>query len=102
MKIAWTETAFSDLKSIRDYIARDSDYYATRFIERIIEAVEDLKRFPKMGRRVPEATEENILEILFHSYRIIYRLEERRILILIIVHGARDLSHRRPKPWEVV
>lgn len=101
MKIEWTETALSDLKSIRDYIARDSDYYAARFVERIIEAIEGLVDFPKMGRRLPEATEENILEILFQSYRIIYRVEEKRVLILTIVHGARDIGQTIQKPWEI-
>lgn len=51
---------------------------------------------------VPEAEEENIREILFYNYRIIYRVETERILILTIIHGARDLSRKRPKPWDVI
>lgn len=47
MKIRWTEPALSDLKSIRDYIKRDSEFYATRFVEKIIEVVESLETFPK-------------------------------------------------------
>lgn len=102
MKIEWTEPAVADLESIRDYIKKDSEYYASRFVERIIEAVENLKRFPEIGRIVPEAEEENIRELLFYNYRIMYRLETERILILTIIHGARDLSRKRPKPWEVI
>lgn len=48
MKIEWTRPALLDLESIRDYISRDSESYATRFIEKIIEAVESLERFPKL------------------------------------------------------
>ena len=59
MKIEWTEPAISDLEGIRDYIGRDSEYYALRFIGRIIEAVERLVYFPEMGRRVPEAEDEH-------------------------------------------
>jgi addiction module RelE/StbE family toxin len=102
MKIEWTEPAVTDLETIRDYIKKDSNYYAIRFVERIIEAVESLERFPKKGRVVPEAEEENIREILFYSYRIIYRVETERILILAVIHGARDLSRKRPKPWDVI
>lgn len=29
MKIEWTEPAISDLEGIRDYIGRDSEYYAS-------------------------------------------------------------------------
>lgn len=102
MKIEWTEPALLDLESIRDYIRRDSEYYATRFVERIIEAVENLEKFPEIGRNVPEAENENIREILFYNYRIMYRVETERILILTVIHGARDLSQKRHKPWNVV
>ena len=102
MKIEWTQPALLDLESIRDYISRDSEYYAARFIEKIIEAVEGLEKLPKMGRSVPEAEEENIREVLLHNYRIIYRVETGRILVLTIIHGARDLSQRRTKPWDIV
>jgi len=36
MKIEWTEPSISDLQHIRDYIAKDSEYFAARFIEKII------------------------------------------------------------------
>jgi len=102
MKVEWTEPAVSDLEGIRDFIARDSEYYATRFVEKIIEAVESLQKFPEIGRPVPEAEEQNIRELLFHHYRIIYRAELNRILVLTVIHGARDLSGREVKPWDVV
>ncbi len=102
MKIEWTEPAILDLDSIRDYIARDSQYYAAQFVERIIETVEKLEKFPEIGRKVPEAEEENIREFLFHTYRIIYRVEAERILVLTVIHGSRDLSHKKPKPWDVI
>jgi len=79
MKIEWTKPVLLDLESIRDYIRRDSKYYATRFAERIIEAVESLKKFPEMGRSFPEAEQENVRELLFYNYRIMYRVETERI-----------------------
>ena len=102
MKIEWTEPALLDLENIRDYIRRDSEYYAARFAEKIIEAVESLEKFPEMGRAVPEVEEESIRELLLHNYRIIYRVEADRILVLTVIHGARDLSQRKPKPWNIV
>lgn len=102
MKLQWTEPALSDLESIRDYIKWDSEYYANLFVERIIDAVERLINFPELGRRVPEAEKENIRELLFHNYRIIYRVETECILILTIVHSARDLSRTRYKQWEII
>ena len=100
MIIDWTKPALLDLEGVRDYISRDSEYYAARFVEKIIEAVESLEKFPARGMCVPEADEENIREILFYNYRIMYRVETGRVLILTIIHGARDLSQKKPKPWD--
>ena len=102
MRIEWTDPAIADLAAIRDYIARDSEHYAVQFIGKIIDAVEKLESFPEMGRRVPESREgEGIREILFQSYRIIYRLKPQRIQIVTVLHAARDLAHMAPKPWEI-
>lgn len=102
MKIEWTEPAVLDLESIHNYIAKDSKYYASRFVIRIIEAVEGLEKFPEKGRLVPEAEKEKIREIIFYNYRIIYCKETERILILAIIHSSRDLSKKKLKPWDVI
>lgn len=98
MKIRWTESAVEDLENIKNYISKDSEYYGLIMIGRILGAVEKLSRFPDVGRVVPEMRDANIREILFHNYRIIYKKDEGCILILAIVHGARDLEN--VKPWE--
>ena len=102
MKLEWTEPSLLDLENIREYIAKDSEYYAERFIARIIEAAETLQQFPLIGRAVPEAEDETIRELLFHNYRVIYRAEADRVLILTVIHGGRDLTQRQPKPWDVI
>jgi plasmid stabilization system protein ParE len=40
MKIEWTEPAVTDLEMVRDYIAKDSGFYALRFVERVFELLE--------------------------------------------------------------
>jgi len=101
VKIEWTKPALLDLESIRDYIRRDSSYYATRFVDRIITAIDNLEHFPQAGRLIEEATDDNIRELLFHNYRIVYRAEAERVLILTIIHGAR-VDMGKPKPWDIV
>ena len=103
MKILWTDPALSDLAAIRDYIARDSEYYATQFIGRILEAAENLLSFPEMGRKVPESrNRDHVRELLFQNYRIIYRIASNQIQIITVLHGARDLRRLKPKPWDVI
>ena len=102
MNISWTEPAVRDLESIKDYIARDSKYYAKKFIERIFSIVENLMILPNRGRKVPEIDNENIKEIIFNNYRIIYRIEDfHNILILGIIHAAREIDKINSKPWEI-
>lgn len=98
MKLIWTDPSIEDLRAVRDYIGRDSDYYAADLVEQVVLSVERLLRFPKLGRVVPEAQDENIRELVYQNYRIIYRIAGERIEILTIVHGSRDLTIRRTAP----
>jgi addiction module RelE/StbE family toxin len=102
MKLEWTEPSLLDMENLRDYIAKDSEYYAARFIARIIEAAESLQQFPLVGRVVPEAEDETIRELLFQNYRIMYRVETNRVLILTVIHGSRNIEQVQPKPWDVL
>lgn len=97
----WTEPAVEDLRELHDYIARDSAVYASRFVERIISAAEKLSDHPRLGRIVPEATDENIRELIYRTYRIIYRVSTHRVSILAVIHGARDISSSERMPWDV-
>ena len=52
---------------------------------------------------VPEAGHlDAIRELIFHGYRVIYRIQESQQLLQIvtIVHGARDVPGMTPPPWE--
>jgi plasmid stabilization system protein ParE len=72
MLVNWTEPALEDLANIKAYIAKDSQFYARRFIERLFEAAEQLAGFPQLGRMEPEANyQDHIREIFFQNYRII-------------------------------
>lgn len=62
MKIVWTEPAVEDLRELHAYIVRDSEMYASGFVERIILVAERLVDHPKVGRVVPETNDENVRE----------------------------------------
>ena len=53
-----------DLKTINDFISLDSKFYADRFINRIIQRVEQLVFFPESGRIVPEKNNPEIRELI--------------------------------------
>jgi toxin ParE1/3/4 len=99
IRVEWTEPAVSDLENIQDYIARDSAEYADAVVERLILSADRLVSFPESGRLVPESTDPRIRELLVQGYRVIYRLKKGAAQILAVVHGARNLSGMKPKPW---
>lgn len=93
-QIFWTEPAVADLEAIRDYIARDSDVYASTVVESLLAAVERLGRFPRSGRVVPEWNRRSVREVIVDAYRVIYRLRRQRIEVLTVIHGAQRLRRR--------
>ena len=100
--IAWSQRARVDIRDLKAYIAKDSPYYARRFIERAIASVEKLEEFPKIGRPVPEAEGRNdVRELIYQGYRIIYLIEPDRVFIVTLMHGSRDLAREEVKPWDV-
>ncbi len=92
VKVTWSPESLTDLESIADYIARDSSHYARLVVEKIIKVVELLALFPLQGRRVPEAHDENVREIFYKRYRIIYETKVDHVEILTIIHGSRLLE----------
>ena len=102
MNIKWSEPSIEDLEGIKDFIGRDSEFFANQFVSRIFESVEKLLVFPNMGRVVPEFEDEKIRELIFQNYRIIYYLEEEIIYILNIIHGARDVKKHGENEWEII
>lgn len=102
MLIEWTAPALDDLEAIRDYIGKDSPYYGRQFIERIFDAAEKLLDHPKMGRPVPEADRDDVRELIYQGYRIIYRTKPDRVQVITVVHGSRNLAAKEVKPWDVV
>ena len=102
MIIEWTEPAELDLGDIYAYIARDVPVYAEQFVDRILEVTGLLSDQPFMGREVPEAQREDVRELLFQNYRIIYLVTAKCLHIIAVVHGSRDLTRMKRKPWEVI
>lgn len=98
VQINWTYQAKDDLKSIVDYITKDSKRYARLQVERIKMRTHSLKTQPRMGKIVQEINKPNIRELVFGNYRIIYLIvSSKQIDILTIHHSAKDLTRRKIK-----
>ena len=81
--------AKADLKQIQEYISKDSIYYANKTINEIINKTEYLLMFTYMGRKIPEFDNTNFRELIYKSYRILYKVNSN-IYILNVFHHSRD------------
>ena len=91
MKIVeFDNEAIEELISIEKYISKDSIYYANKTKTEIINKTEYLSMFPYMGRKVPEYNNTNLRELIYKSYRILYKVNSK-IYILNIFHHSRNI-----------
>ncbi|MBI5199504.1 MAG: type II toxin-antitoxin system RelE/ParE family toxin [Nitrospirae bacterium] len=92
-KIRWSPRAASNFEDICNYIAKDSEYYATLFAKKVNAIIKAIPQFPKAGRIVPEFGDENLREKIYENYRIVYRLKGEYLEIVTICHGAKPLQN---------
>ena len=94
VKLEWWKTASNDLTQIYNYIYEDSIFYAMKTVNKIVDLTQRIIIFPYMGRKVPEYSQEEIRELIYKSYRIIYEIQSDMIYILRIWHSARKLPSK--------
>lgn len=88
-QLNWSPEAVEDLQAIAEFIGRDSAFYAGSVVTKMLAASEALKDNPLIGRMVPELGNKQIRERFVYSYRLIYRVSDKEILITAIIHGKR-------------
>jgi plasmid stabilization system protein ParE len=90
VKLIWAPRAIARASDIAAYIAQERPAAAARWLDAVFDAVATLKAHPRRGRKVPEINRPDIRELLHGAYRIIYRQDARRVVVLIIRHARRQ------------
>ena len=91
MKIITEKHAQQELIQIKWYIAQDSEFYANKTVNEINKRIENLLFFPEMGKVINK--KRNIRQIIYKSYKILYKFDSENIYILHIIHHSRDISN---------
>lgn len=91
MKVSWSPLAIDRASEIAEYIARDSPEAAKSWVDTVFKKVAGLKSHPESGRVVPEVNNVAVRELIYGNYRIVYRVEEKRVSILTVRHGKQIL-----------
>jgi toxin ParE1/3/4 len=95
-KLIWSPAARDDLHDIVVFIARENPNRAMSFGYELISETDRLQTFPELGRVVPEYRNDNIREIIFRPYRIVYRVNHEAKLCEIarVWHSAQRIPQR--------
>ena len=94
-KIEVSSIANFDLEKIVDYYFSLNPSTARKYYMGILEKIKKLRSFPMMGRIVPECEDifyDKYRELIFDDYRIIYRVESDKIVVLRIFDGKMDID----------
>ena len=88
MEIVWSPRAHEWIRTIGDYIAQDSPATARKFLDRLIQSVARLRKFPFSGQVTPENTAYR--HVVTERYRIIYRVTEKQIQIITVIPPRKE------------
>ena len=91
MKIIYSPEAIYDLQRLRDFIEINNPIAAKVISKRLLEGIEKLKTFPRMGIEVNKASDPDLIrDLILGIYTVRYLLEEKHIYILRIWHQKED------------
>ena len=88
--VQFLQEALDDLEEIILYIAQDSRASALSFHDKIIDRLNGLSTFPKMGRLIPDKkmADAGYRVLSIKPYLAFYRIIGETIFIYRILHGA--------------
>lgn len=86
-----TPAAEQDVDEILDYIAMDSVPAALRVLADLRRGMEKVAAAPGIGHVRDDIANESLRIWAVHSYLIVYRSPRRRVEIVRVLHGARDI-----------
>jgi toxin ParE1/3/4 len=90
VRVIWAPRAIARVVEIAAYIAAERPDSARRWVEDLFALAASLRSHPRMGRKVPEVDRDELRQVLQGKYRLIYRIEPARLVVLTIRHCRRD------------
>ncbi len=91
MKVVWSPLALEKLEATAKFIALDKPSAAEKWVNDVFDRTDLLGSQPELGREVPELLGSNYREVIFGSYRIIYKVENE-IKVLTLRNSRQLLS----------
>lgn len=90
MRVVLSDEARADLREIALFIARDNRTRARSFVRELQAKAHDVGDMPRAFPLIPRYEHHGIRRRPFGNYLIFYRIEDDRVSVVHILHGARD------------
>jgi toxin ParE1/3/4 len=94
-EVIWTETAFSDLLGIIEYIDQDSPFIAQEVFDKIRQRAAQLTHLPQRGRIIPELQNQGIIlyrELIVSPWRLMYRISEKKVFVVSFLDSRQNVE----------
>lgn len=95
IEVRFTAKGRADLRDINHYLQTLPESSAFRIRGELRLTLENIRRFPRIGRVNEEQTElaaEPVYRFVSKPYILFYSIEQDHILILGVIHGKRDVD----------
>lgn len=89
MTVAWSARAKRRALEAAEHIARERPAAAAAWLDQLLERTANLNELASRGRIVPEIANPAYREIRHEPYRVIYRVDAKRVVILTLRHWRR-------------
>lgn len=97
MKFRVTAAAAADVRSIVEYLSVESPLAKSRFEARLDAVLVNIRERPLMGRRTDRRLT-RVMNTYPFPYLIYYRIKQSEILVLRVLHGARNPRSMPARP----
>jgi plasmid stabilization system protein ParE len=99
MKLVFSKEASADLGRLRDFIAQHDPDSAARISTSLLEAIDHLEAYPKMGHPVSRAPSSlPVRDLIAGRYVVRYLLLTQQIVILRVWHHKEQERDVPPNP----
>ena len=82
--VVWSKASLDSLETIYNFISENSPQNAEMVVDTLLNLGDDLAKFPERNPREPLYNDESIRYFPKWNFKIVYRIEENRILIINI------------------
>jgi len=82
--VLWSKASLDSLETIYNFIFENNPQNAEMVVDALLNLGDDLAKFPERNPREPLYNDESIRYFPKWNFKIVYRIEENRILIINI------------------